>query len=82
MSVLLGDGALLDVFALRPGVHDALFERLGTRLFDATSEDQLQSLVVAEIGALMDARESALSPQERQVLGTWLVPLLGPSSLG
>ena len=49
-------------------VHDALFERLGTRLFDATSEDQLQSLVVAEIGALMDARESALSPQERQVL--------------
>ena len=49
-------------------VHDSLFERLGTRLFEATSEDQLQSLVLAEIGALMDANESALSPQERQHL--------------
>jgi pilus assembly protein CpaF len=49
-------------------VHDALFERLGVRLFEATNEEQLQSLVVAEIGALMDARESALSPQERQLL--------------
>jgi pilus assembly protein CpaF len=49
-------------------VHDALFERLGTRLFEATSEEQMQSLVLAEIGALMDARESALSPQERQLL--------------
>src|SRR3954464_4301754 len=48
--------------------HDSLFERLGTRLFEATSEEQLQALVVAEIGALMDARESALSPQERQRL--------------
>lgn len=49
-------------------VHDALFERLGSRLFEATSEDQMQTLVLAEIGALMDARESALSPQERQLL--------------
>jgi pilus assembly protein CpaF len=49
-------------------VHDALFERLGTRLFEATTEEQMQSLVLAEIGALMDARESALSPQERQLL--------------
>ncbi len=49
-------------------MHDALFERLGTRLFEATSEEQMQSLVLAEIGALMDARESALSPQERQLL--------------
>src|SRR3954464_9136795 len=49
-------------------VHDSLFERLGTRLFEATSEEQLQALVVAEISALMDETESALSPQERQHL--------------
>ena len=49
-------------------VHDALFERLGTRLFEATNEEQLQSLVVTEIGALMDATETALSPHERQHL--------------
>lgn len=49
-------------------VHDSLFERLGTRLFETTNEEQLQSLVIAEIGALMDARESALSADERQAL--------------
>ena len=49
-------------------VHDALFERLGTRLFEATNEEEMQSLVVTEIGALMDANESALSSQERQLL--------------
>ena len=49
-------------------VHDALFKRLGTRLFDATSEEKLKSLVVDEIAALMNSDESALSPQERQLL--------------
>jgi pilus assembly protein CpaF len=49
-------------------VHDALFERLGTRLFEATSEEQLHALVIAEIAALMDADESALTPTERQQL--------------
>jgi pilus assembly protein CpaF len=49
-------------------VHDSLFERLGTRLFEATNEDQLQSLVMAEIRALMDATETALTPDERQRL--------------
>ena len=49
-------------------VHDALFERLGTRLFEATTEEQMQSLVMAEIGALMDATGSVLTPQERQLL--------------
>ena len=49
-------------------VHDSLFERLGTRLFEASNEDQLQSLVMAEIGALMEATETALSPEERQHL--------------
>lgn len=49
-------------------VHDALFERLGMRLFEAKNEDEMQSLVVAEITALMDADETALSHQERQIL--------------
>ena len=49
-------------------MHDSLFERLGTRLFEATNEDQLQSMVVAEIGALMAENETALSPAERQQL--------------
>ena len=49
-------------------VHESLFERLGTRLFEASNEDQLQSLVVAEIGALMASNDTALSPQERQRL--------------
>jgi pilus assembly protein CpaF len=49
-------------------VHDRLFERLGTRLFEATNEEQLQSLVMAEIRALMDATETALSSDERQSL--------------
>ena len=49
-------------------VHDALFERLGTRLFEASKEDQLQALVVAEITTLMDANDTALSPMERQNL--------------
>ena len=49
-------------------VHDALFERLGARLFEATTEEQMQALVMTEIGALMDATESALTPQERQLL--------------
>jgi len=56
----------LDDFKVK--VHDALFERLGTRLFEANNEEQMQALVVTEIGALMDTRESALSPQERQLL--------------
>ena len=49
-------------------VHDSLFDRLGTRLFEASNEDQLHSLVVAEIGALMAATETALTAQERQHL--------------
>jgi pilus assembly protein CpaF len=49
-------------------VHDSLFERLGTRLFEASNEEQLQSMVMAEIRALMDATETALSPDERQRL--------------
>jgi pilus assembly protein CpaF len=49
-------------------VQDALFERLGNRLFEATTEEKMQELVLAEIGALMDEEPSALTPQERQTL--------------
>jgi pilus assembly protein CpaF len=49
-------------------VHDSLFERLGTRLFEATNEEQLQTMVMTEIRALMDATETALSSDERQTL--------------
>jgi hypothetical protein len=33
-------------------VHDQLFDRLGTRLFETQDETQLHSMVVTEIGAL------------------------------
>jgi pilus assembly protein CpaF len=49
-------------------VHDALFDRLGMRLFEATSEEKMHDLVVAEISALMEADDSALTAQERQQL--------------
>ena len=63
-SPLAADG--LAEFKAR--VHDALFERLGMRLFEATSEEKMQALVVDEIASLMNANESALSLQERQLL--------------
>jgi pilus assembly protein CpaF len=49
-------------------VHDALFERLGMRLFETKSEDEMQSLVVAEYTSLKDTHEKAMSPQDRQML--------------
>jgi pilus assembly protein CpaF len=49
-------------------VHDALFERLGQRLFETQDEDQLHALVVSEISALLAAEETPLSSQERQTL--------------
>ena len=52
----------------RAKVHDALFKRLGARLFEATDESQMHALVLTEISALMDADDSALSPEERQQL--------------
>jgi pilus assembly protein CpaF len=53
---------------LKINVHDQLFDRLGTRLFEAQSEEQLHSLVVAEITTLMEEDESPLTPRERQTL--------------
>jgi pilus assembly protein CpaF len=75
-----GDGPLGQMLTLRheltadgvgefkSRVHDALFERLGSRLFEGQSEADLQSLVLAEISAVMEASKTALSPQEREKL--------------
>ncbi len=49
-------------------VNDAVFERLGTRLFDTSNEDRMYALVVGEITAVMDATETALTAAERQQL--------------
>ena len=49
-------------------VNDAVFERLGTRLFDTSNEDRMYALVVGEITAVMDAAETALTAAERQQL--------------
>src|SRR5690349_2118179 len=64
-------GAAVDgLGGFKAQVHDALFDRLGTRLFEATNEDQMQALVLNEIRELMEASgsDSALTPQERQML--------------
>ena len=49
-------------------VHDQLFDRLGTRLFETQDETQLHSMVVTEIGALLAETDTALTQQEKQVL--------------
>jgi pilus assembly protein CpaF len=55
--------------SLRQRTHEALFERVGARLFDASlSEQQVQAYVVQEIGRLMEAESAPLSVAERQRL--------------
>ena len=49
-------------------VHDALFERLGSRMFEGQSEAELETLVLTEINAVMEASRTALSPDERDLL--------------
>ena len=50
-------------------IHDALFARLGTRLFDSSlSEEQVRHHVTQEIGVLMDAERAPLSATQRQEL--------------
>jgi pilus assembly protein CpaF len=49
-------------------VADALFERLGQRLFESSDDEQLYALVVGEISAIMEADETPLLPSERQNL--------------
>ncbi|HUP75249.1 MAG TPA: CpaF family protein [Acidimicrobiales bacterium] len=54
---------------LKQRTHEALFARLGMRLFDSSlGEDQLRSYVVQEIGDLMAGESAPLSPTERQRL--------------
>ena len=40
-------------------VHDDLFARLGTRLFETHDEKQLHAMVVTEIGALLAETDTA-----------------------
>ena len=54
---------------MKERIHEALFARLGARLFDSSlSEDQVRHHVTQEIGVLMDAERAPLSAAERQVL--------------
>ena len=49
-------------------VHDALFERLGTRLFEATSEAEMQSLVMTEISRADGHEGIGVVAEEREFL--------------
>jgi pilus assembly protein CpaF len=65
--------------SLKERVHDALLERLGMRLFDASlTEEQLRAFVVQELGNLMEAESAPLSPAER----SRLVAEIGDDVLG
>jgi len=61
-------GRAADPFTdLKSRAHDALFARLGSRLFDSSlSESQLRSHVVQEIGWIMEGEKAPLSAAERQ----------------
>ena len=57
------------VSEMKTRAHDALFARLGLRLFDSTlSQEQLHTYVAQEIGDLMASAPALLSPAERQQL--------------
>ncbi len=62
--------AMLDPFAsLKRRAQDALFARMGQRLYDASlSEEQLDALVVQEIGRVIETEQTALSASERSRL--------------
>jgi pilus assembly protein CpaF len=49
-------------------VHNQLFDRLGTRLFEMQDEAQLHSMVITEIGALLAETDTALSLLEQEAL--------------
>jgi pilus assembly protein CpaF len=54
---------------LKDRTQEALFARLGTRLYDSSlSEDQLQSHVNQELSQVVDAERAPLTPTERQRL--------------
>ena len=56
-----------DPFAtLKRRAQDALFARLGSRLYDASfDEKQLDAFVVQELGKVIDAEQAPLTPVER-----------------
>jgi pilus assembly protein CpaF len=59
------------VVELKSRIHEALFARLGVRLFDPNlTEDQLRSLVLQEIGTIIEEETTPLSPAERRRLVT------------
>src|SRR3954451_4067276 len=62
--------AAVDPFAgLKRRAQDALFARMGQRLYDSSlSEDQLDALVVQEIGRVLEAEQIPLSTTERTQL--------------
>jgi pilus assembly protein CpaF len=62
--------AAVDPFAgLKRRAQDALFARMGQRLYDSSlSEDQLDALVVQEIGRVLEAEQIPLSSTERSQL--------------
>jgi pilus assembly protein CpaF len=62
--------ASVDPFAgLKRRAQDALFARMGQRLYDSSlSEDQLDALVVQEIGKVLEAEQIPLSTAERSRL--------------
>jgi pilus assembly protein CpaF len=66
---ILGDptetGDPLDI--LKSRVQDALFNRLGARLYDASlSDEQLRELVKVELNAVLEEEQLPLKPDERQ----------------
>jgi pilus assembly protein CpaF len=68
--VPMPDAVIIDPFALvRQRAHEALFARLGMRLFDSSlDEQQLRSHVVDELTRIMDELTVPLTPAERQRL--------------
>ncbi len=63
---LVAAGAVAE---MKTRAHEALFARLGLRLFDSTlSQEQLHAYVAQEISDLMASAPALLSPAERQEL--------------
>ena len=56
------------VASFKVSVSNALFERLGQRLFEGQDNAALHASVLQEIAAITDAEEAPLTPQERQRL--------------
>ena len=57
------------VAELKQRAQEALFARLGARLYDASlGEEQLRTFVVQELGRVLEAEAVPLSPAERQGL--------------